>query len=251
MSLNGKTIVLTGAHGGIGHCLLTLLKTAGANVIAVARQSEADVVGVDLANTEAVEAFADTLKSRDVDILINLAGMMYFGHFTEQSASDLESMIRVNVTTPLLLSQAVIPSMLAKGSGTIVNIGSIFGALAFPHFATYSCTKAALKSMSEGLRREYQGRGIQVTHIAPRAVDTPFNHGAIAELHRRTNVHSDSPEKVAEIIYTAIEKQLDNVNIGMPESLFVRINANFPSLIDKALRSKRDVANNILKEKHR
>jgi short-subunit dehydrogenase len=251
MQLDGKTVVLTGAQGGIGKCLHASLLAAGATVIAIGRRVEADVAGsmvVDLANQQQVLELCQQLKEKPVDILINLAGMMYFGHCAAQSPEHLEAMIRVNLTTPIQLTQSVVPHMLAQGSGKIVNVGSIFGALAFPHFAVYSATKAGLKGFSEAIRREYKGQGVGVTHIAPRAVDTAFNHGAIAELHKRTQTQSDSAEQVASIIQQAIIDDRSNVDIGFPERFFVRLNALIPSVIDKALVAKRDIANILLEE---
>lgn len=252
MQLKGKTIVLTGAQGGIGSCLHRSLLAAGAHVIAVGRRAEAGIEVVDLADQQCVSAFIQQLQRQRVDILINLAGLMYFGHCADQPLNLLDKMIQVNLTTPIQLTQGLLPQMLAQGSGHIVNVGSIFGALAFPHFAVYSATKAALKSFSEAIRREYQGKGkdkgIGVSYIAPRAVDTPFNHGVIAELHRRTQTQSDSPEYVAQQIQLALEQERKYLDIGFSESFFTKINALAPSLIDHALVAKRDIANTLLEE---
>jgi len=246
MQLKGKHIVLTGGQGGIGSLLAVSLKAHGATLTIIDRQDGADTLVTDLSDMNSLNQACDILAQKPVDILINLAGLMYFGHTEDQDAGHLSAMIRVNLEAPIRLTQAVLPGMLKREVGQIVNIGSVFGALAFPHFSVYSATKAGLKGFSEAIRREYVGKGVTVTYIAPRAVKTPLNNEAIAELHARTKTINDPPEKVVERIVQAIVQNRKNVTIGFPESLFVRINAVCPSIIDNALISKRDIANEIL-----
>ncbi len=248
MLLEGKTVVLTGGQGGIGSELARQIKDAGAHLIVVDRRAEPDALVADLSDSADVERLCATLAGRDVDVLINLAGLMYFGHLTLQPPQQLAAMIQVNLEQPIRLTQAVLPSMLRRHSGHIVNVGSVFGALPFPHFVSYSATKAGLKAFSEGLRREYAGKGIHVTHIAPRAVKTPFNAGPIAELHQRTRTVNDSPEQVAAAIVKAMTSGRNNLTIGLAESFYTKLNALAPALIDRALRSQRDVAEDILQK---
>lgn len=246
MQLKGKHIVLTGGQGGIGSLLASSLKAHGATLTIIDRQDGADTLVADLSDINSLNQTCELLAQKPVDILINLAGLMYFGHTEDQDAEYLSAMMRVNLEAPIRLTQAVLPGMLKRGAGRIVNIGSVFGALAFPHFSVYSATKAGLKGFSEAIRREYVGKGVTVTYIAPRAVKTPLNNGPITELHARTKTINDPPEAVVERIVQAIVQNRKNVTIGFPESLFVRINAVCPSIIDNALISKRDIANEIL-----
>ncbi|WMP18723.1 SDR family NAD(P)-dependent oxidoreductase [Thiothrix lacustris] len=246
MQLNGKQVLLTGGNGGIGKALSAILREQGAHVTVIDRTAGENTRVTNLADADELDALCETLKVQRVDILINLAGLMYFGHLPEQSAAHLSTMLTVNLEVPIRLAQAVLPGMLEREEGQIVNIGSVFGSLAFPHFTTYSATKAGLKGFSEALRREYAGKGIDVTHIAPRAVKTPLNDAKIEELHRRTSVTNDSPERVAKHIANAIVHKHKNVAIGQPESFFMRLNALLPGVIDRALVGKRDIANEIL-----
>lgn len=246
MALRGKHIVLTGGHGGIGKELAANLRWKGAEVTIVDRTAGENTLVCNLADATALETLCEQLARQRVDILINLAGMMYFGHFPEQNPDHLNTMLSVNLQAPMRLTQVVLPGMLQRGEGQIVNIGSVFGSLAFPHFTTYSATKAGLKGFSEALRREYAGKGISVTHIAPRAVKTPLNDAMITELHQRTHVINDEPAKVAGIITEAILRKRKNVTIGQPESFFTRVNALLPGLVDRALIGKRDIADAIL-----
>jgi short-subunit dehydrogenase len=247
MQLKGRQVIITGGNGGIGKALSAILQEQRAQVTIIGRTAGENTRVTNLADAAELDALCNTLRSQRVDILINLAGLMYFGNLPEQSAAHLHTMLTVNLEVPIRLAQAVIPGMLERGEGHIVNIGSVFGALAFPHFVTYSATKAGLKGFSEALRREYVGKGIDVTHIAPRAVKTPLNDVMIEELHRRTSVTNDSPERVAKVIADAIVHKRKNVAIGQPESFFMRLNALLPGVIDQALVSKRDIADEILK----
>lgn len=247
MPLKDKKIILTGGCGGIGQELSRKLKKAGARVLIVDREAGDGILQADLSDYEELGDLCDRLSGETPDILINLAGLMYFGHLEDQSPAHLSAMMRVNLEAPIRLSQAVLPGMKKRGAGQIVNIGSVFGMIPFPHFASYSATKAGMKSFSDALRREIAGKGISVTHIAPRAVRTPLNSGLIAELHKRTNVTNDDPAKVAAIIFGAIEKRKKNVTIGFPESFFTKLNALCPALVDNGLTGKRDIAEALLR----
>lgn len=246
MQPDGRTVALTGGLGGIGSAVAAGLRKAGARVLIIDRVTGPDVITADLADGSSLDHICAVLGREPVDILINLAGMMYFGHTHHQAPAQLAAMLRVNLEAPIRLSQAVLPGMLERRRGQIVNIGSVFGALPFPHFASYSATKAGLKAFSEALRREYAGKGITVTHVAPRAVRTQLNSGLIPELHRRTGVVNDSPDKVAGLIIDALRNDRKSLTIGIPEGLFARLNALFPSLIDRGLAGKRDIANQLL-----
>lgn len=246
MPLKGKKIVLTGGRGGIGRVLAKRLQDDGAQVLIIDREPGVNVLLADLSDETALADLCSQLAQENVDILINLAGLMYFGHAEDQSPQHLAAMINVNLQAPIRLSQAVLPGMKARGSGQIVNIGSVFGLLPFPHFVAYSATKAGLKGFSDAMRRELSGKGISVTHIAPRAVNTGLNGGLIAELHKRTKTVNDDPVTVTERILDAIVKKKKTVVIGFPESLFVRVGALCPALVDNGLRGKRDIADELL-----
>jgi short-subunit dehydrogenase len=172
-----------------------------------------------------------------VDVLINLAGIQYFGPFEQQSADSIALGYSVNLAAPTILARAVVPQMKGRGSGQIINIGSVFGAIPFAHFVTYSAAKAGLRALSEGLRRGLSGTGVQVTHVAPRAVRTRFNTERVMQFAKLVKMNMDPPELVAARIVATVGAPVNNVVIGFPESLFVRINALAPSLVDRALRA--------------
>ncbi|MDH5427032.1 MAG: SDR family oxidoreductase [Nitrospirota bacterium] len=239
MSLDGQHIVVTGGAGGIGSLLCKELLAQGANVTVVDRTEslsfEAKFVRGDLSTLEGVAAIAEHLQSQLVDILVNLAGIQYFGPCEQQSPQQTALLFAVNMLAPVLLTQALLSQMKARGHGQIVNIGSTFGSINFAHFATYSSSKAGLRGFSEALRREVKTDGITVTYIAPRAVKTPLNTEKILEFGRLTNMHMDEPTWVAKQMAKAIAERRKDVFLGFPEKLFVRLNAIAPRVVDQAL----------------
>lgn len=252
MQLSASRVVLTGATGGIGESLANELLARGARVCLVGRNlarlqalqdklakgnREVCAVAADLASREGIET-VHRESSRllgGVDILINNAGTSAFVDFVHQDAAEIEHLFRVNVVAPLQLTRALLPDMIDRGSGQIVNIGSTFGTIGFACFSGYSATKFALRGFSEALRREICDQGIKVTYVAPRAVRTRANSAAVYRMADAVKMNMDEPGPVARKIVDAIAKDRKDVYLGFPESLFARINSLFPRLVDKAL----------------
>lgn len=253
MNLKSARVILTGASGGIGSATARALAKAEAQLLLVDRQAEglqqlANRLRADGAQVHALPA--DLTRSADrqavpehatrvlggVDLLVNNAGLLHFNPFEDEDPQAMERLLTVNVVAPILLARAVLPLMQQQGNGRIVNIGSIFGSIGFPYFASYSASKFALRGFSEALRRELRGTGIGVTYIAPRATRTPLNRSALNRMNEALKVAMDSPERVAAAVVEAIGGDRDEVYLGWPESLFVRLNGLFPRLIDGALR---------------
>ncbi len=236
--LEGKRVVLTGAAGGIGSLVAKRLRMAGAYVIGVDRVDAVacqEYLACDLSNLDALEALASTLSTTHVDILVNLAGLQYFGPLDAQGATRIALGYAVNLVAPAIVSGAVLPQMIARRDGQIVNIGSVMGAVPYPYFTTYSSAKAGLKAFSQALRREVAGRNVAITYIAPRAVRTAFNTAAIERFMALSGMAADRPEDVADTIVAAIERRATDVSIGMPERVFTQLNAAVPRLIDRGL----------------
>lgn len=239
MSLNGQRIVVTGGAGGIGSLLCLELLSQGARVTVVDRVEsssfDAEFLCGDLSTLDGISTIVGQLKSKHVDILVNLAGIQYFGPCEDQSSQQTALLYAVNLLAPVLLTQALLPQMKTRGHGQIVNVGSIFGSINFAHFATYSSSKAGLRGFSEALRREVRAEGITVTYIAPRAVKTPLNTEKILEFGRLTKMNMDEPTWVAQQIAKAITERRSDVFLGFPETLFVRLNALVPRIVDQVL----------------
>ena len=253
-----RTLV-TGASGGIGECLAMALAKRGAKLMLVGRriaalqkvqQEISQETGVtpliyaaDLTDNGSREELVSELQRTmgGVDLLINNAGVVDFTEFSEQDPAMVEQIYRTNLTAPVLLTRALLPGMLEQQSGSVVNIGSVFGSIGFAYFTAYSSSKFALRGFSEALRREIKGSGVEVQYIAPRATRTGANSDAVYQMAEATKMQMDPPEQVAEAIVKAIIKGKANAYLGFPESLFVRINSLFPTLVDAALRKQNQI----------
>ena len=252
MNLSGKRIILTGAAGGIGYRLALLLAAKGARLALVERNAprveeicaeinqnggSAAAVALDLsaegAPQQAVDAALQAMGG--VDMLINNAGIMDFTLFERHDPNRIEQVIGVNVIAPMLLVRAVLPHLLKQNSGRIVNIGSTFGSIGFPHFATYCASKFAMRGFSEALRRELVDSQVGVTYVAPRAAKTPLNDETTTRMLKETKTNMDEPEYVAEQVVLAIERERKEHFIGQPESFFARLNGIFPRMVDGGL----------------
>lgn len=236
--LDGQQVVLTGAAGGIGSLVAKRLRESGACVLGVDRvdcPTCDETILADLSSEEGLSALSATLAGRHVDILVNVAGVQYCGPMAHQAASSVWMGYVVNLIAPAVLIRAVLPQMQARGAGQIVNIGSVLGSINYPFFASYSSSKAGLKGLSEGLRRELHGLGIAITHIAPRAVRTAFNTGDVNRFMELTGMTADDPAVVADRIVKAITGRERDVVIGFRERLFMRLNAILPRAIDAGL----------------
>jgi short-subunit dehydrogenase len=241
LRLDGKTAVVTGAAGGIGAPVARLLRERGARVLGVDRlePSECDeCVVTDLAEDAALEALCARFARQTPDILVNVAGVMRFGLHETQTLDGLSQLYRINLVVPAALAQAVTGPMRARGSGQIVNIGSVLGAIPYPWFAAYSSSKAGLAAFSQALRRELDGSGVAVTHVNPRAARTAFNTAEVERFLSLAGMKADEPEWVANRIVSAIATRKRHLSIGAMERVYAAINALAPAAIDNGLKSQ-------------
>lgn len=239
MRFSGQRIAVTGGAGEIGSRIVDQLLREGAVVTVLDRQppqnAQARHIACDLADPAGLEAVAGAMAAEPWDVLINLAGVQYFGPMEDEGPQSLRRTLAINLLAPMRLAQAVAPGMRARGKGQIVNIGSIFGSINFAHFASYSSSKAGLRAFSQALRRELAGSGVDITYVAPRAVKTGFNTAKVLEFAALTKMAMDPPDQVAARIVEAVAARRRDVYLGYPEAIFVRLNALFPDLVDRAL----------------
>jgi len=253
MNLKGARVMLTGAAGGIGSAIAELLSQRGATLVLIGRNELAlrsltsqisnrgGIAHAVYANLlDPVSRTAAVSQANElvggIDLLINCAGMSSFHPFPEQSPELLENIIQLNLVTPMLLTRQVLPQMLQRGSGRIVNIGSTFGSIGFAWFTAYSASKFGLRGFSEALRRELEGSGVEITYVAPRAVKTALNTGAVYRMAEATRMNLDEPQWVAKKIVAAIEADVKDLHLGSPEKFFSRLNGFLPRLVDLGLR---------------
>jgi short-subunit dehydrogenase len=142
--------------------------------------------------------------------------------------------LATNVIAPAALSREMLPLLRRTVSSRIVNVGSMFGDIAYPLFATYSASKFALRGLSIAMRRELKPYGVGVTYAAPRATRTessPAFDWLIAPLQMRV----DDPAMVATQIWRAVVRELDSVYAKGAERLFVLVQKFAPKLVDRAI----------------
>jgi uncharacterized protein len=188
---SGKTVLITGASGSIGSALATALAPTGALLVlsgrsvarleAVAREcrqagAQVDVIPHDLGALGAAGELAERLSSRghNVDVLVNNAGFGKAGPLVSQDVRDYEELITVNVTNLVSLSRHLLPGMIERGSGGVLNVASASSLLPIPHLAVYAASKAFVKRFSEALHSEVKDQGVHVTCVAPGAVESDF-----------------------------------------------------------------------------
>jgi NADP-dependent 3-hydroxy acid dehydrogenase YdfG len=189
--LKKKVALVTGASSGIGYATAVALSKAGANVAVGARRVErlkdledeiiktqgAEILvhALDVTNRTNCNSFVDDAVKKwgTVDILVNNAGLMPLSFFKNNKFDEWERMIDVNLKGVLYCTAAVIPHMLKKDSGHIVNMSSVAGRVVFAGGTVYCATKHAITALSEGLRVEFSSRSkIRVTCVEPGAVST-------------------------------------------------------------------------------
>ena len=191
MRLDGKVAVVTGAGRGIGKAVALSLAKSGCRVVLSARTpaqleevqrkieqggGRAAIVPADLTRDEALDALA--AESRrffgTVDILINNAGWGKRSPVVNINVEDLDQTMRLNLRAPILLAKLLLPDMIAKNEGAVINIGSVSGKTGEANGAAYSATKFALIGFTQSLYEEVREHGIKVAVILPGFVDTPL-----------------------------------------------------------------------------
>ena len=191
-----STALVTGASGGIGWALAELLAADGHDLVLVARQRQkleqlsgllrqrhatsSLVVEVDLARPDAARAIVDRLAADGltIDILVNNAGFGVLGPFAERDLDRFLAMIQVNVVALTALTRLLLPGMIARRRGRILNVSSTAAFQPGPLMAVYYATKAYVQSFSEAIANELEGTGVTVTALAPGPTPTGFQAAA-------------------------------------------------------------------------
>jgi short-subunit dehydrogenase len=239
MPLKQRKVLLTGGSGGIGRLVAIEFVREGADLVVMSRNDAGSAgarhLHADLSTSDGIAAACGIVANEEPDILVNLAGVQFFGPIELQSFEDISGSYMINLIAPVALCKAALPSMRRRNSGQIVNIGSVLGSLALAHFATYSSAKSGLRAFSEAFRRELVDTNVSVTYIAPRAVRTGLITPAIQKYAEITGMRIDDPIAVSAKIIAAIKQRKKEVSIGFPEHLFARFNALLPRIVDAAL----------------
>jgi NADP-dependent 3-hydroxy acid dehydrogenase YdfG len=190
--MNQRIALITGATSGIGKATAEAFAQNGINLILCGRRQErldeiktelsklveVTTLAFDVRNKEEVFAAIASLSSdwKNIDILINCAGNAHgLSPIQDGDVADWDAMIDGNVQGLLYISKAVMPQMVERKTGHIVNISSVAGKWTYANGAVYCASKAAVEAISEGMRLDLTQHGIKVTNIAPGAVETEFS----------------------------------------------------------------------------
>ncbi|MBD2339719.1 SDR family oxidoreductase [Calothrix sp. FACHB-156] len=237
ISLQNQIILITGASSGIGTACAKVFAGAGARLILAARRLErlqqlatnlseefgtaTHLLQLDVRDRLAVESAISSLPDAwaEIDILINNAGLSRgLDKLHEGSFTDWEEMIDTNIKGLLYLTRYVVPGMVKRDRGHVVNIGSIAGHQTYPNGNVYCGTKAAVRAISEGLKQDLLGTAVRVTSVDPGMVETEFSdvrfHG---DTERAKKVYQGvqplTPEDVADVVFFCTTRS-PHVNIN-------------------------------------
>jgi len=176
--LAGRRAIVTGHRGGIGGAVAAVLAADGAEVIGL------DLPEFDLADAATVEARAAALIAErgPVDILVNCAGITVLGSVLETGLDEVQRVLAVNFLAPYALMRAVLPGMIAKGKGAIINVASDQALIGKPLSAAYGASKAAIAQLSRSAALDWAPHGIRVNAVAPGSTDTLMLNQVIGQL---------------------------------------------------------------------
>lgn len=235
-NLRGKTVLITGASSGIGRATALAFAREGARLLVCARrleklkelESELTTAGaaavrsfeLDVRDRGSVVASLAALPKEwgEIDVLVNNAGLSRgLAKVYEDDPENWEEMIDTNVKGLLYVTRAVVPGMVARGRGHVINMGSTAGYITYANGAVYCATKAAEKSISEGLKIDLMGTPVRVTSIDPGMVETDFSEVRFrGDKDRAAKVYENitplQPEDIADAIVWAASRPA-HVNI--------------------------------------
>ena len=247
-----KAVLITGCSSGIGHATAARLAASGHTVYATARRPETlaalQAVGcrtlaLDVTDDDSMRAAIAQVEG-GVGVLINNAGYSQSGALETVAIEDVRRQFETNVFGVMRLTQLVLPGMRAQGWGRVINLGSMGGVLTFPGGGVYHATKYALEAISDALRFEVQGFGIEVVLIQPGLIRTGFSEATVASIPEETGPYaafnaavaksshdayrrgflsrlSVGPEVVAEAIEKAIEHPRPRIPVAPSARLFM------------------------------
>jgi hypothetical protein len=210
--------VVTGASSGIGKALALEFASHGFNVVLIARNQtalanvaaecarkgsvEAEIIATDLAGAEAVEALSARLErdGRRYEVLVNNAGFGIHGDFASTDIEEDLDLVNVQVAAALKLTRALLPAMISRRSGRILNVASVYSFSPVPFQSVYAACKAFLLSFSSALQNELKGKGVTVTVFCPGATQTEFRSRAgIGQKRANSGMTAESAARIAYI----------------------------------------------------
>jgi len=229
-SIQDRIVLVTGASSGIGAACARVFAQAGAKLILAARRSERQeklaaqltaefgvqiyTLELDVRDRAAVELTLENLPVAwaSVDILVNNAGLSRgLDKLYEGNVQDWEEMLDTNVKGLLYVTRCLVPGMVERGRGHVVNLGSIAGHQTYPRGNVYCASKAAVRALSEGLKQDLLGTPVRVTSVDPGIVETEFSNVRFrGDSERAKTVYANltplTPEDIADIILFCVTR---------------------------------------------
>ncbi len=249
MALQGKVVVITGASSGIGALTAQMLGKRGAIPILLARSEDklketaAGIPGVfglyacDVIDEDQVQrTFADIFSVYGrIDILLNNAGYGKFAAFTDMEPQEFDDMMDVNYMGTVRCTKAVVPHMLERGSGQIVNVASMAGKIGTARSVAYTATKHAVLGFTNALRQELRKQGIIVSAVNPGPIATEFFRTADPSGSYEKSVARMmmTPEHVSKKIVKLIDRGKEEIDLPGFAAIGIRLYGLFPRLADK------------------
>ncbi len=238
--LAGETAAITGAARGIGRATAEALLRQGMRVaigdldLEAARRTASELgartvaLPLDVTDRASFTAFIDSAEEQlgPVDVLVNNAGIMPIGPFQAEDDDTARRIIDINVHGVILGMKIVLPRMIGRGRGHVVNIASQAGKYGFPGGATYCASKAAVINLSRAVRKELRGTGVDISTISPVAVNTELGLG-LSEPRQR-QFRKVEPHQVADAIVETLQVPKFDVHVPKQAAVSERISALLP-----------------------
>ncbi|MEQ8208606.1 MAG: SDR family oxidoreductase [Lacipirellulaceae bacterium] len=259
--LKGKIALVTGAASGIGRAITRRLSAEGMRLyvldvnalaltetVAEAKQQAHEVLGrhCDVSQPKQVTAAVEHLLNRwgGVDLLVNNAGITYYGRTDEMSDEHWQRLMAVNLHAPIQFTRELLPTLLCRDEGHVLNIASICGLVGLGRISAYTTSKFGLVGFSESLRAEYGRRGLGVTAMCPGLVDTNlFTSAPLAESATKAKTPPKwllcTPEKIADRCVRAVRKNQGTVVMQPYARLLHATKRITPGLLDAVHRFSR------------
>lgn len=255
MKIRGSHVLITGASRGIGLSLAKEAANKGAHLHLASRTSDAKIstelkklgaqsvklYSIDLAKSGSAAALVEKLDGAEIDILINNAGLLTGGLLEEQKPEAIADMLDVNLKSLILLTRLLLPAMLKRKKGKIVNNSSVSGKMFFPCASTYAASKAGVVAFTESMKQELRGTGVSTLLMITPGVKTEMFDDIFKQYggHMKLDFMKSIPaEEWVAKVFSAIESDNDYCLPEGSSRLGVALAHHLPGVFEKMVKGK-------------